>query len=156
MTEPEKTRYTEICLPSDELFSNYSFDTSENANVISSLSLVNIFIGTNNSGKSRLLRSIFSLKDDDFLYNTNNYYATEYFDLIESLDGAVKRAMGDFEEKIEKITDNYFNDILTNRHTFFSVNNINYKLIKKKLKYLCKINYILSPKIIKNFFEVIS
>jgi AAA15 family ATPase/GTPase len=133
MTEPEKTRYTEIYLPLEEPFSSYSFDSPENTNVISSLSLVNIFIGTNNSGKSRLLRSIFSLKDDDFLYNTNKCSATEYFDLIESLDGEVKRAMGDFEEFIEKITHDYFDDILTNRNTFFSVKNTKYNLIKQKL-----------------------
>ena len=88
MTETEKTRYTEICLPSDEPFSSYSFDTSENINVISSLSLVNIFIGTNNSGKSRLLRSIFS--------------------------------------------HDYFDDILTNRDTFFSVKNTKYNVNELK------------------------
>jgi predicted ATPase len=140
MTEPERTRYTEICLPSDEPFSSYSFDTSENANVISSLSLVNIFIGTNNSGKSRLLRSIFSLKDDDFLYNPNNYSAKEYFDLIESLNKEVTSAIGDFEAFIEKITKNYFDDILIDKHTFFSIKNIKYDLIKQKLNDLkdCK------------------
>ena len=140
MTEPEKTRYTEICLPSDEPFSSYSFDNSENANVISSLSLVNIFIGTNNSGKSRLLRSIFSLKDDDFLYNTNNYSAKKYFDLVESLDGDVERTIGDYKGLIEKITPNYFDDILNKRNIFFSVKNINYKLIQERINDLnhCK------------------
>jgi hypothetical protein len=140
MTEPEKTRYTEICFPSDEPFSSYSFDTSENTNVISSLSLVNIFIGTNNSGKSRLLRSIFSLKDDYFLYNTNKNSAQKYFDLIESLNKEVTSAIGDFEAFIEKITQNYFDDILTDRHAFFSVKNIKYNLIKQKLDNLkdCK------------------
>jgi len=72
----EPIRYTEFLLPDREPFSNYSFQDPKELNAnnkISELSLVNIFIGSNNSGKSRFLRGIFSLKDKEFFYNTNKY-----------------------------------------------------------------------------------
>ena len=94
MTEPEKTRYAEIYLPLEDPFSSYSFDTPENTNVISSLSLVNIFIGTNNSGKSRLLRSLFSLKE--FNYNrTNNCNVNQIFELIKNFELQLREVVGD-------------------------------------------------------------
>ena len=112
MTEPEKTRYTEICLPSNEAFSNYSFDTPENTNVISSLSLVNIFIGTNNSGKSRLLRSIFSLKDDDFLYNTNKCTGEILFNFAQCLNKKIHKIFEDPGKKLNKISRSFMEDII--------------------------------------------
>jgi len=60
----EPIRYIELLLPDREPFSHYFFQESAELNVseitnaekvISKLSLVNIFIGTNNSGKSHLL-----------------------------------------------------------------------------------------------------
>ena len=99
MTEPEKTRYTEICLPSDEPFSSYSFDNSENANVISSLSLVNIFIGTNNSGKSRLLRSLFSLKELNYS-RTNNSDIEQLYKIIKNTNFKLKEVLGNNEVTI--------------------------------------------------------
>ena len=113
MTEQEKTRYSEIYLPSDEPFSSYSFDTPENTNVISSLSLVNIFIGTNNSGKSHLLRSLFSLKN--YNYNcTNNYNINQFYELIKNADRELKEV---FHPNIrlnltpENIDRNYLDDL---------------------------------------------
>jgi AAA15 family ATPase/GTPase len=90
MTETEKTRYAEIYLPSDEPFSSYSFDTSANTNVICSLSLVNIFIGTNNSGKSRLLRSLFSLKELNYS-RTNNSDIEQLYKIIKNTDLKLKK-----------------------------------------------------------------
>jgi hypothetical protein len=113
MTELEKTRYAEFFLPSDERFSSYSFDTPENANVISSLSLVNIFIGTNNSGKSRLLRSLFSLKD--YNYNcTNNYNINQFYELVKNADIELKEVFH-FNSRInlkpENINRDYLDDL---------------------------------------------
>ena len=60
----EPIRYIELLLPDREPFSHYFFQGPDESNVsektnakniISKLSLVNIFIGTNNSGKSHLL-----------------------------------------------------------------------------------------------------
>ena len=76
------SRYTEILLPSEEPFSNYLVNES---NSFSPISLINILIGTNNSGKSRLLRAFFSLKDyisyDIGRYNEKRFY--DLFDLIQ-------------------------------------------------------------------------
>lgn len=44
------------------LFINSKLESDYNLNVIDNLSKVNIFVGSNNSGKSRFLRGIFSLK----------------------------------------------------------------------------------------------
>ena len=138
----EPIRYTELLLPVREPFSNYSFqETNElnvpeksNANnIISKLALVNIFIGVNNSGKSRLLRALFSLKYDEILYNTDRYSAKDYFDLVESLDKEIKRDIDDTMRSIGGITYQHLDDILKNKGIFLSLNNINYDLMKTKL-----------------------
>ena len=70
----EPTRYIEIILPLEGTFCRYFFDDLSNLNKrnrISPLSLINIFIGENNSGKSQLLRSLFSLIEFDY-NKTNN------------------------------------------------------------------------------------
>jgi AAA15 family ATPase/GTPase len=114
MTKQEKTRYSEIYLPLEDPFSSYYFDTPEKASVISSLSLVNIFIGTNNSGKSRLLRSIFSLKN--FNYNcTNNYNVHQFYELINDADIELKQAFphsGTMNLPPENIDRNYLDDLI--------------------------------------------
>ncbi len=73
----EKIRYTEILFPSEAPFSNYVVNESK---PLSPLSPVNIFIGSNNCGKSRLLRSLFSL--NYFKYKTNHYNALSYHDFL--------------------------------------------------------------------------
>ena len=52
----------EIKIPDD----SYSFisDSSEKENILKDLSKINIFVGENNSGKSRLLRSILFRSDE--------------------------------------------------------------------------------------------
>jgi AAA15 family ATPase/GTPase len=73
----EKIRYTEILFPSEAPFSNYVVNESK---PLAPLSPVNIFIGSNNCGKSRLLRSLFSLTY--FRYKTNHYNAQSYYDFL--------------------------------------------------------------------------
>ncbi|MFZ4728010.1 MAG: AAA family ATPase, partial [Pseudanabaena sp.] len=73
----EKIRYTEILFPSESPFSNYVVNESK---PLATLSPVNIFIGSNNCGKSRLLRSLFSL--NNFRYKTNHYNAQSYYDFL--------------------------------------------------------------------------
>jgi predicted ATP-dependent endonuclease of OLD family len=52
----------------DTIFPNYK--TSQDDNALTELSQINIFIGVNNSGKSRLMRTIFS--NSDFFYSRND------------------------------------------------------------------------------------
>jgi hypothetical protein len=128
----EPIRYIELLLPDREPFSNYSFQDPNELNAnnkIAELSLVNIFIGINNSGKSRLLRALFSLKCDEILYNTNRYSAKDYFDLVESLEAEQKEYT--HELKVSKM-DFSFLDILQHKNEFLSVN-INYESLEKKL-----------------------
>src|SRR5207244_1622921 len=75
-----ETQYKEILFPQEGAFSSYLCEGSRG---IGPLSLVNIFIGANNSGKSRLLRSLFFLKE--FSYTTNKYNARATHNLVSSL-----------------------------------------------------------------------
>jgi AAA15 family ATPase/GTPase len=132
----ESIRYDALLLPEREPFSNYSFQDSDELNPnnkIAELSLVNVFIGINNSGKSRLLRALFSLKHDEILYNTNRYSATDYFDLVESLDEQIKQNITSLQYLQGKVKVPGFEDILNNKNNFLSFNNINYQVIKDKL-----------------------
>jgi hypothetical protein len=77
----EKIRYTEILFPSELPFSNYVVNESK---PLAPVSLVNIFIGSNNCGKSRLLRSFFSCQK--FKYNTNFYNYKDFYSLLAELN----------------------------------------------------------------------
>jgi AAA15 family ATPase/GTPase len=132
----EPIRYIELLFPDREPFSNYSFQDPNELNTnnkIAELSLVNIFIGINNSGKSRLLRALFSLKYDEILYNTNRYSAKDYFDLVGYLDTEIKGYIKDVEKSVGQITYQHLDDILKNKNIFLSLNNINYDSMKTKL-----------------------
>jgi len=63
---------------------NYSFRNGNDSqgNCIQFLSKINIFVGENNSGKSRLLRSLLSNKLD---YIPNSSFISEYNDVVEGV-----------------------------------------------------------------------
>ena len=82
----EKIRYTEILLPPDEPFLNYLVSDSK---AISPLSLINIFIGTNNCGKSRLLRALYKLTT--FSYKTNNRHIDILYELLDKFNEEFRR-----------------------------------------------------------------
>lgn len=86
----DKIRYKEILLPSEEPFLSYSVGESKS---LAPLSLVNIFIGTNNCGKSRLLRSLYMLKP--FSYRTNSHCTDTLYDLLSRLNTELKLFFGD-------------------------------------------------------------
>jgi AAA15 family ATPase/GTPase len=83
----DKIRYKEILLPTEEPFSNYQIG---DPNSISPLALINIFIGTNNSGKSRLLRALFAFQEPS--YNTNIHSAKDLEKLTDELDSEFTEA----------------------------------------------------------------
>lgn len=68
----------------DEEFSGYSIKArkEENKEWIENLSKINIFIGANNSGKSRFLRTLFG--KEDLAYKTGNVNLPEVNELIDS------------------------------------------------------------------------
>src|SRR5271154_1469459 len=65
--------YTALRLAGIPQFDTYDF---EHAWVLPSLSTVNIFVGANNSGKSRFLRSLF--RTTNFGYKTNFFDGNEF------------------------------------------------------------------------------
>src|SRR5271154_5975570 len=65
--------YTALRLAGIPQFDTYDF---EHAWVLPSLSTVNIFVGANNSGKSRFLRSLF--RTTNFGYKTNFFDRNEF------------------------------------------------------------------------------
>jgi hypothetical protein len=73
-------QYYELHLPNREPFSSY--DTGNGLN-FEQLSLVNLFIGSNNSGKSRFLRELFIEKECKYITKTFN--AKVYLDYVKKI-----------------------------------------------------------------------
>jgi AAA15 family ATPase/GTPase len=141
----DKIRYTEIYFPnSRESLSNYIVknDLADKPHLIPSLSLVNILIGANNSGKSRFIRYLFSL--NDFLFNLNGQHqAKYYFKLLQDLDEEFKQLF--FSKRrisqIGKINCNYicnmYNELTSQYGEYINTNKPIYKSIDDILKFLC-------------------
>ena len=75
-----KNQYYEQKLPSRESFSSY--DTG-NGRKFTQLSLVNLFIGSNNSGKSRFLRELFIEKEYEYI--TKSFNGNVYLDYLKKI-----------------------------------------------------------------------
>jgi len=131
----EKIRYTEILLPSEEPFSKYQIG---DPNLISPLSLVNIFIGTNNSGKSRLLRALFPLQK--FSYNTNIYREDNFWKLVDSLDKEFREIFSYPVTSVLEFDSDYIKELFLSSNSmynkFISFDNLTYKTLKEKLENL--------------------
>jgi AAA15 family ATPase/GTPase len=112
-----KTQYGEILFPEDSPFSNYSCEGSRG---IGPLSLVNIFIGVNNSGKSRLLRSLFFVKD--FSYTTNKYKARAIYELIRGLKPEFDAIFGENLTTFGNVSLDNMAEVLSLDSTFISPN----------------------------------
>ncbi|EJT6499438.1 ATP-binding protein [Clostridium perfringens] len=91
------------------------YKNDSDSDVLYNISKLNIFIGGNNSGKSRFLRSIFN--DKNLIFNLNHKKICEFNDLIDGLNNDIANsfrdsivAIGNIDkrsnlEKIENITE---------------------------------------------------
>lgn len=136
MPDQTLTRFLEIQLPIDPPFSNYSLGKTRG---LGPLSLINIFIGANNSGKSRLLRALFSLKD---LGHTTNIYSA---DIIYNLINEAKTKLNSILSShritgIDGITSAHFDDILKFDPHFVKSEPSIYKLTEEKLKAFLRVS----------------
>ena len=75
-----KHQYYELRLPNREPFSSY--DTNDGRK-FTQLSLVNLFIGSNNSGKSRFLRELFI--EEEYEYITKSFNGNVYLDYVKKI-----------------------------------------------------------------------
>jgi AAA15 family ATPase/GTPase len=140
-----KTRYsrcTEILLPSEEPFSNYLLHES---NSFSPISLINILIGTNNSGKSRLLRSLFSLKDYHN-YDTGRYNQQTFYDLFEEMKLELAEVFNSVVYKHGDIVSDFLQYISDIQHPI-SLENPIHKVVQDKISLVigCEEKTIVSP-----------
>jgi predicted ATPase len=69
----KKLFYTAVRFSGIPQFNSYDFESKD---ILPRLSTVNIFVGANNSGKSRFLRSLF--RTTNFGYKTNFFYGSEF------------------------------------------------------------------------------
>ncbi|WP_103666336.1 AAA family ATPase [Pseudanabaena sp. BC1403] len=134
----DKIRYKEILLPSEEPFLSYSVGESKS---LEPLSLVNIFIGSNNCGKSRLIRSLFYLKF--FRYKTNKYDATDCHNLLKELDRDFQLVFTNTRPNVTVVGDisiTYIEEKLQAQdRDFIDCNNPIYKVIEDILQTLINI-----------------
>ncbi|MBI1183239.1 hypothetical protein GC194_03130, partial [bacterium] len=87
----------------DEVFKDYKVvDNGSDANHLTGLSRINIFIGPNNSGKSRFLRNLFD-KFYEVQNNPNGDLKDHpiHFRLFNS--SSIKSKLKEFEESLENI-----------------------------------------------------
>jgi predicted ATPase len=74
-------------LPSSAIFDAYATENAENS--LDRLGAVNLFVGSNNSGKSRFLRTLFAVHD--LHYATDKYDPASFRSFIDELAQAVYR-----------------------------------------------------------------
>ena len=136
------SRYTEILLPSEEPFSNYLLHES---NSFSPISLINILIGTNNSGKSRLLRSLFSLKDYHN-YDTGRYNQQTFYELFEEMKLELAEVFNSVVYKHGDIVSDFLQYISDIQHPI-SLENPIHKVVQDKISLVigCEEKTIVSP-----------
>ena len=103
MSDNLRTRYSRILFPSKPPFSNYVINDS---NILEPLSLINIFIGANNSGKSRLLRNLFSLRE--FSYSTNKYNHQPIKEIFQDTKAKFEKIMGKSVSQIGPVSSSGF------------------------------------------------
>jgi hypothetical protein len=115
MEKEESNQYKEILFPSEGTFSSYSCEDSRG---IGPLSLVNIFIGANNSGKSRLLRSLFALKE--FSYTTDKHSARPIYDLVSALKPEFDAVFGNNLTSLGNVSAEHFKEFLSLDPDFIS------------------------------------
>jgi len=121
------TRFMEILFPKANPFNNYSVNGE---NVLGPLSLINIFIGPNNSGKSRFMRGLFSL--EDYIFNTNKFDLKTMDQEIKTLAEEYKQTFGN--EIVEVGNNNIgFFDLPDSEIHFLNPKNPINKLIIEKL-----------------------
>ena len=148
----EPVRFTAFKFPENDVFQKYSFVDEENNigdTVISGLFTVNIFIGSNDSGKSRLLRSIFFLQDEQTSYLTNLYAARKYLESLSQIwqrpekeisntDPSRMRAnpsVQDFENLVThfelNLVDKFISEYKENNSEFINMYSSCYRVTKK-------------------------
>lgn len=121
----ENIYYESLKFPEDgELLSFKSGEKNE----IRGLSQINVFIGSNNSGKSRLLRNIFLLKEPFF---TTNLYSGEVFyaiakDLNNQFNGYLSSTVYHY---IDFINIDYIKNQISDQDFYIEPNNPIYKKI---------------------------
>jgi AAA15 family ATPase/GTPase len=136
MENEEPIQYKEILFPSEGAFSSYSCEASRG---IGPLSLVNIFIGANNSGKSRLLRSLFFL--EEFSYTTNEYNARDIHHLIGSLKPEFDAVFGENLTEFGNISSKALNEVLSLDSHFVSPSKPITEIAKSTLEKLASAGY---------------
>jgi hypothetical protein len=103
----DTVHFSAFKLPSDGVFDAYATGDTEKS--LDGLGVVNLFVGPNNSGKSRFLRALFATQD--LHYTTNAYDAATFSSFVarftQSLHDIVPRQMvsvgGVTKEKMEEL-----------------------------------------------------
>lgn len=107
---------------------SYTFisDDGEKGNVLKNLSKINIFVGENNSGKSRFLRSIVKKEDFEFIPNNKDF-------------DCIKNAIPSLKDEINKLVDK--NDKLELKYITTGTSNLEEILDKIKEFDFIKANF---------------
>ncbi len=130
-----KIQYRELSLPDSTVFNQYKIDNKDNA--LGPLSLINLFIGSNNSGKSRFLRHLFMR--DDYVYTTNKSDAYKLYEFIEKNRDDFHKLFPKHVAAIGEVQRNAFNEILKLHITsrFFSAKSPIYDRILSLINKMC-------------------
>ncbi len=121
-------RYSEILLPSDPPFPCY---LCEDEHILRPLSLVNLFVGANNSGKSRLLRNLFACKN--LGYASKDCNAGECYALAKDTQDQLDGVFGSNVDSVGPVSAKPLSGILALNSRFILPGHTIYEQLKTEL-----------------------
>jgi len=123
------SHFLEYRLPDKPPFSSYDCPEDD---VFGPLSLINLFVGPNNSGKSRLLRHLFIRQD--LYYTASNFDNLTFRDFVKNIQGYFDSVFGSTIQQIGSINKGALDSYLDTDSRFLSPNHPVYDGISQLLQ----------------------
>lgn len=127
--------YHSYLLPEDGVFKSYH---TENAREISSFSQINLFIGPNNSGKSRFLRALFN--EQPLPYTTSKYDAYTFSRIASEGADSLKSSFGFSISSLGGVSNELFDEVSYNVPKHIDPQSSIIDLLEEKLSTLSKVS----------------
>ncbi len=129
----KRTYYKEFLLPSDEPFTAY---TCNNENELGIFSQINLFVGPNSTGKSRLLRAIFA--SERLHYTTSEYDARVFKRIVKDIRNSFREVFPSDVVNYAGIGQKFLDNVLTNIPRFIDPQKPIYTTLHEKFEAMSK------------------
>jgi len=129
MNEPVHYRF--LRLPDDVPFADYILEEDRS---FGPLSVVNILVGANNSGKSRLLRALFAA--ESLAHTASTYDAVRFHTFVASLNEKLKQILPTDSAAVNGITRKHFRDTTSLDSRFIEPDRPIFSVVRSKIEAL--------------------